>query len=69
MIAKAGGWVYEGSLYNSFILAAPWSMWDLSSMTKDGTHAPCIGSVDSYPLENLQVLYPYNSLTHKIFHN
>ena len=44
-------------------------MWDLSSLTQDGTHAPCIGNVDSYPLENLQILYPYNSLTHEIFHN
>ena len=69
MTVKAGGWVYEGSLYNSSILAAPWSMWDLSSLTKDGTHALCIGNVNSYLLENLQVLYPYNSLTHEISHN
>ena len=26
-------------------------MWDLSSMTRDGTHAPCIGSAESLPLD------------------
>jgi len=25
-------------------------MWDLSSLTRDQTHAPCIGSLESWPL-------------------
>ena len=28
-------------------LAAPCGMWDLSSPTRDGTRAPCSGSVES----------------------
>ena len=31
-------------LFLKEILAASWGMWDLSSPTKDWTHAPCIGS-------------------------
>lgn len=32
-------------------LAALYSMWDFSSLTKDRTHAPCSGSMESQPLE------------------
>ena len=31
----------------SFFLATPHGMWDLSSPTRDGTRAPCSGSVES----------------------
>ena len=34
-----------------FFLAKPRSIWDLSSPTKDRTHASCIGSVESKPLD------------------
>ena len=30
-----------------FFLAAPHGMWDLSSLTRDRTHAPCSGSAES----------------------
>ena len=33
--------------YFIFILAALCSMWDLSSPTRDGTGAPCIGNTES----------------------
>ena len=29
------------------LLAMPHGMWDLSSLTRDGTHALCIGSMES----------------------
>ena len=38
----------RGSFYNVYLcicLAAPCSMWDLSSLTRDWTHVPCIGSI------------------------
>lgn len=31
----------------SFFLAVPRGIWDLSSQTRDGTHAPCAGSAKS----------------------
>ena len=34
-----------------FILAATHATWDLSSPTRDWTHAPCIGSLESKPLD------------------
>ena len=33
-------------------LAVPRSMWDLSSLTRDQTRAPCIGSAESSPLDH-----------------
>ena len=33
-------------------LATPGGMRDLSSLTRDGTHAPCSGSVESQPLDS-----------------
>ena len=30
-----------------FFSAAPCSMWDLSSLTRDQTHTPCTGSMES----------------------
>ena len=38
-----------------YILATLQNMWDLS-LTKDWTHAPCIGSLESQPLVCLQLL-------------
>ena len=35
-----------------FILATPFSMWDLSSLTRDQTYIPGSGSADSYPLDH-----------------
>ena len=34
-----------------FFLAVPCSMWDLSSTTRDRICTPCIGSVESWPLD------------------
>ena len=34
-------------LFFFFFLAMPHGMWDLSSPTRDRTHAPCIGSAES----------------------
>ena len=34
-----------GFAFFFFFLALPHGMWDLSSLTRDRTHAPCIGSV------------------------
>ena len=31
----------------SFVLSVPHVMWDLSSPTRDGTHALCSGSLES----------------------
>ena len=31
------------NIKKKFFLAAPRSMWDLSSLTGDGTHIPCLG--------------------------
>ena len=30
-----------------FFFAAPFDLWDLSSLSRDQTHAPCIGSTES----------------------
>ena len=40
-------------LYYFFIysLAEPHGMWNLSSLTKDQTHTPCSGRVESTPLD------------------
>ena len=38
------------SLSFLFFLATPQDTWDLSSSTRDLTHAPCIGSTESLPL-------------------
>ena len=35
----------------SFFFLAMWSMWDLSSPTRDRTQAPCIGGSESQPLD------------------
>ena len=32
-------------------LATPCGRWDPSSLTRDPTHAPCIGSTESQPLD------------------
>ena len=34
-----------------FFWTAPHGMWDLNSLTTDGTHVPCSGSVVSSPLD------------------
>ena len=42
------------SFYIYFVylfLAAPRDMWDLSSLARDQARAPCIGSVESQPLD------------------
>ena len=39
-------WAWFLSFFLSF-LAAPLGIWDLSSLTRDRTHAPCIGSGES----------------------
>ena len=31
--------------------AIPLGMWSLSSLTRDGAHSPCSGSVESQPLD------------------
>ena len=33
-------------------LAMPRGMWDLSSLTRDQTSAPCSGSMDSLPVDH-----------------
>ena len=33
-------------------LVLPHSLWDLSSLTRNQTHAPCIRSMESYPLDH-----------------
>ena len=38
------GWL---GIFFFFFLAALCSMWDLSSLTRDQTQAPCIGSMES----------------------
>jgi len=35
-----------------FFFLAMWSMWDLSSPTRDWTQAPCIGSLEFQPLDH-----------------
>ena len=35
------------SFKKNFFLAMPCSMWDLSSLIRDGTWTPCIGSMES----------------------
>ena len=37
--------------YFLYFLAFPLGMWDLSSSTRDKTHAPCSRSVASWPLD------------------
>ena len=34
-------------IWTYFFLAAPWGMWDPSSLTRDGTMSLCIGSMES----------------------
>ena len=34
-----------------YLLAVLWGMWDISSLTRDQNCAPCIGSVESSPLD------------------
>ena len=41
-----------GCLFFVFSLAVPRGMWDLSSPTRDRTHTPCLGSVESQPLDH-----------------
>ena len=51
-----------------FILAAPYSMWDLSSPTRDWTCTPCIGSVEwKSPGVDLYIISCLN-LVVKIWH-
>ena len=40
--------IYSGNIYQSlFFLATPFSMWNLSSLTRDLTGAPYLGSSES----------------------
>ena len=39
--------IYLFFFFFFFFLAAPHCMWDLSSLTRDLTHAPCSGNVES----------------------
>ena len=41
-----------GVEFLSFFLPVPWSMWDLSSLTRDRTHAPWGGSMESWTLDH-----------------
>ena len=43
--------LHEFLFFKKF-LAMPHDMWDLSSLTRDQTCAPCIGSADSKPLDD-----------------
>ena len=53
---KAQSWPldHQGMPQNGFFFfqATLWGIWDLSSLTKDQTCAPCIGNVESYPLDH-----------------
>ena len=40
-----------------YFLAAPCSVWDLSSPTRNQTQAPCTGSTESSPLDHQGSLY------------
>ena len=40
-------WVLHVQFFSFIALAMPRGMWDLSSPTRDGTRAPCIGSTES----------------------
>ena len=40
------------SFFFFFFLAVPWCMKDISSWTKDQTHAPCIEHAESQPLDH-----------------
>ena len=55
-LCEATGWMQRMSLmffflFSFIVLAEPGGMWDLiSSLTRDGTHVPCIGTVNRSPL-------------------
>ena len=40
-------WVLHVQFLSFVVLAVPRGMWDLSSLTRDGTRAPCIRSAGS----------------------
>ena len=44
--------LYTLHLCTYVFLATPWSMWDLSSQTRDQTDAPCYGIAESLPLDH-----------------
>ena len=39
-------------LFKKKHLAMPHDMWDLSSLTRDQTSAPCSGSIDPLPVDH-----------------
>ena len=43
---------FFGKLFCFYFLAAPCSIWDLSSPTRDRTLTPCTGSAESQPLDH-----------------
>ena len=43
---KCGNLLYKKDCYFTFFLAMPHSMQDLSSPTRDQTHAPCSGNTE-----------------------
>ena len=47
---KGGQDLQQPFIYFFNVLTVPCDMWDSSSQTRDRTHAPCTGRVESYPL-------------------
>ena len=62
------GKITTGTLFSVFVcvcvcvLATPGSMWDLSSPTRNQTHAPCLGSLESQ-LQQQKYLDIHNRLS------
>ena len=42
--------ITAGPKLPSFFLTVPLVIWNVTSLARDGTHIPCTGSVESYPL-------------------
>ena len=49
--------IYLFHIKITFLLAAPCSMWDLSSLIRDQTHIPGTGSLESEPLDHQQEVH------------
>lgn len=47
---------FKTSFKETFFLAMTHGLWDLSSLIRDGTPAPCSGTTESQPLEAREVL-------------
>ena len=46
--SEFSGWLSSSCFYLFLFLAAPCGMWDLSSLMRDPTQAPCIGRTESF---------------------